>query len=160
MVSPDHVRVDGLQFELHSTVISMLQVNDQISIPLREIKFSFSRSSGPGGQNVNKVNTRVQLRWNVQETSHLPAGVKDRFLRKYQRRITNTGELIVTSQRFRDQGRNVADAMNKLRELVLSVATAPRKRKPAKVSKRAKQRRLDDKKKHSQKKEMRKRVDD
>ena len=138
----------------------MLQVNQQISIPLREIKFTFSRSSGPGGQNVNKVNTRVQLRWNAAETIHLPSAVKERFLMKYKRRITNTGELIVTSQRVRDEGRNVADAMNKLSELILSVAKAPKKRKAVKVSKRAKQRRLDDKKKHSQKKRLRNRIDD
>ncbi|MDG2468753.1 MAG: alternative ribosome rescue aminoacyl-tRNA hydrolase ArfB [Pirellulaceae bacterium] len=138
----------------------MLQVNSKISIPLREIKFTFTRSSGPGGQNVNKVNTRVQLRWNVTETQHLPPAVKARFLKKYHRRITGQGEIILASQRFRDQGRNVADSLNKLRELILAIATPPKIRKTAKVSRRAKQRRLDNKKKHSQKKQQRRRVDD
>ncbi len=137
----------------------MLQVNSKIAIPLREFKFAFSRSSGPGGQNVNKVNTRVQLRWDVSSTECLPPAVKERFLAKYARRITNTGEIIVSSQRFRDQGRNVADATNKLRELVLAVAVAPKKRKPKRISKGAKRRRLDDKKKHSEKKQRRKRID-
>ena len=137
----------------------MLTVNDQISIPLREIQFQFSRSSGPGGQNVNKVNTRVQLRWLVTETQYLPEGIRARFIAKYKRRINSEGEVIIASQRFRDQGRNVADALNKLRELILAVEKPPVKRKPAKVSRRAKQRRLDNKKRHSDKKQMRKRID-
>lgn len=137
----------------------MLQVNSKISIPLREIKFAFSRSSGPGGQNVNKVNSRVQLRWNVVNSTHLPHSVKSRFTQKFGRRITGEGEIVIASQRFRDQGRNVADALNKLREMILSVATAPKKRKPSQVSRRAKQRRLDDKKKHSQKKQQRRGLD-
>ena len=137
----------------------MLTVNEQIAIPLREFQFQFSRSGGPGGQNVNKLNTRVQLRWQVAKTDHLPQAVKERFLRKYHRRITTDGELIVTSQRFRDQGRNVADALNKLKELILAVAVAPKKRKPARISRRAKQRRLDNKKRQSDKKQMRKRID-
>jgi ribosome-associated protein len=140
-------------------VVPMLQVNRQIAIPLREIRFAFSRSSGPGGQNVNKLNTRVQLRWNVTESDCLPDAVKRRFLSKFSRRITASGEIIVTSQRFRDQGRNVADAMNKLREMILEVVTAPKKRKPAKISQRAKQRRLDDKRKRSEKKQLRKPMD-
>lgn len=138
----------------------MLQVNSHISIPLREFRFAFSRSSGPGGQNVNKLNTRVQLRWNVRDTTHLPPAVKQRFLDKFRRRITNSGEIIVTSQRFRDQGRNVADTTNKLREMILTVAKAPKKRKPVKVSRRARQRRMDDKKKNSEKKQRRRRIDD
>ncbi|MCP4079735.1 MAG: aminoacyl-tRNA hydrolase [Planctomycetaceae bacterium] len=138
----------------------MLQVNSKISIPLREIKFTFTRSSGPGGQNVNKVNTRVQLRWNVTKTEHLPPAVKARFLKKYQRRITGQGEIILASQRFRDQGRNVADALNKLREMILSIATPPKIRKTVKVSRRAKQRRLNNKKKHSEKKQQRRRIDE
>jgi len=137
----------------------MLQVNSKISIPLREIKFSFSRSSGPGGQNVNKVNSRVQLRWNVVASPHLPDSVKMRFTKKFNRRITSEGEIVIASQRFRDQGRNVADSLNKLREMILSVATPPKPRKPTQVSRRAKQRRLNDKKKLSQKKQNRRGLD-
>lgn len=137
----------------------MLQVNQQISIPLREFRFQFSRSSGPGGQNVNKVNTRVQLRWNIEQSTSLPESVKQRFCEKYRRRISGEGEIIVTSQRFRDQGRNVADSLNKLKEMILAVAKAPKKRKPVKVSRRANQRRLDEKKRRSQIKEHRKRIE-
>ncbi len=137
----------------------MLQVNDKISIPLREFSFRYSRSSGPGGQNVNKLNTKVQLRWNVLASEHLPDDVKERFHKKYSRRITGAGELVIFSQRFRDQGRNVGDALNKLREMILSVATAPKKRKPRKVSRRAKQRRLDQKRRQSEKKRRRQGLD-
>lgn len=134
----------------------MLQVNDRISIPLREFTFQYSRSSGPGGQNVNKLNTRVQLRWTVCNTKHLPESVRQRFLDKYKRRITTSGEIIVTSQRFRDQGRNVADAINKLRDMILAVAKPPTPRKKKKLSRRAKQKRLDSKRRNSEKKKMRK----
>ena len=87
----------------------MLDVNDRISIPLRELEFEFSRSGGPGGQNVNKTNTRASLRWNVTATHSLPHSVKERFRKKYNRRISQKGDFVLHSQRFRDQGKNVAD---------------------------------------------------
>jgi len=133
----------------------MLVINRHLSIPLQEFDFSFSRSSGPGGQNVNKVNTKATLRWAVAGTASLPEGIKERFLAKYKRRITNEGELVMQSQRFRDQGRNVADCLNKLREMVLEVATAPRHRRPTKPSKASKERRLVSKREKSQKKQQR-----
>ena len=133
----------------------MLVVSPLISIPLREFDFSFSRSSGPGGQNVNKVNTKVQLRWRYQDSPHLHPGAKIRFQESFRRRINNEGELLVVSQRFRDQGRNVADCLNKLKQMILSIETPPKKRRPTKVSKGAKQRRLNDKKQHSEKKQRR-----
>ncbi len=138
----------------------MLQVNSKISIPLREIKFAFSRASGPGGQHVNKVNSRVQLRWNVYQTAHLPEAVKQRFVQKFAGRLTGDGDLIIASQRFRDQSRNVDDSLNKLREMILAVATPPRPRKATQVSKGAKRRRRDEKKRQSQKKQLRKPIDD
>ncbi len=133
----------------------MLKVNEQISIPLKEFQFTFARSPGPGGQNVNKVNTKVILRWDLEKTTSLKDSVKQRLKKKYVRRIAKTGELIVNSHRFRDQGRNVADALNKLRELILSVAEEPKKRKPRKKSKAANRRRLEDKKRNADKKRMR-----
>jgi len=134
----------------------MLTVNNQIRIPLRELKFTFSRSSGPGGQNVNKVNTKAHLRWAIHESDALPESVRDRFVARYHRRIAANGDLLVTSQRFRDRGRNIADCLEKLRELVLSVATPPKKRKPTKPSKGSKARRRKAKEANSQKKRMRK----
>ncbi len=133
----------------------MLVINSQISIPLREIKFKFSRSSGPGGQNVNKLNTKVQLRWNLEKSAQLPDDVRQRMIARYKRRMTGNGELVISSQRFRDQGQNVADCLNKLKEMVLSVATPPKKRKPRSVSKAAKQRRLTNKRRRSETKRLR-----
>lgn len=136
----------------------MLVVNDAIQIPLRDLNFTFVRSSGPGGQNVNKVNSKAVLRWQVAETPHLPEGVRERFLQAYARRLSKEGELILASQRFRDQGRNVGDCLAKLRELILAVVAPPVVRKQTKPSRGAKARRLKSKQERSQKKEARKPV--
>lgn len=139
----------------------MLNVNEQIAIPLTELNFSFARSGGPGGQNVNKVNTKATLRWGVADSPSLPEGVRQRFLEKYKRRITTEGELVLSSQRFRDQGRNVADCLDKLRELLLEVATPPKRRKKTKPSRAARERRLQQKSRQSEKKQRRRtRFDD
>lgn len=135
----------------------MLRVNDRISIPYAEFDFTFARSGGPGGQNVNKVNSKVTLRWAVRTSPTLPPDVFARFRAKYHRRITKDGDLVMTSQRYRDQGRNVADCLEKLRELLLDVAVAPRKRKPTRRTKGSVQRRLNDKKQQSAKKQNRRR---
>ena len=103
----------------------MLKISNGIQIPPTEFRFSYARSPGPGGQNVNKVNTKVILKWNVEKTTHLPEAVRARFLSKYRRRISKTGDLIITSHRYRDQGRNVADCLSKLREMVEAVRQAP-----------------------------------
>ncbi|MCH8045006.1 MAG: aminoacyl-tRNA hydrolase [Planctomycetes bacterium] len=133
----------------------MLVVNARVKIPLREFAFSFVRSSGPGGQNVNKLNTKAVLRWPVTASASLPTAVKERFVEKYHRRITGDGELVMTSQRFRDQGRNVADCLEKLRAMLTEVAVAPKPRKATKPSRRAKQRRLKEKREKSEKKQRR-----
>jgi ribosome-associated protein len=133
----------------------MLNVNEKISIPLSEFDFSYARSSGPGGQNVNKVNSKVILKWDIGRTRAIPESVKQRFCQKYKRRISRTGVLTMNSHRFRDQGRNVADVLSKLRELVLSVAEEPKVRKKKRVSRASKQRRLDTKKRLSDKKQSR-----
>ena len=140
----------------------MLVVNKRLRIPLKEFQFTFARSSGPGGQNVNKVNSKATLRWPIGKTQCLPAGVRDRFLKKYHRRINTDGDLIISSQRYRDQGRNVADCLAKLRELLDSVAVAPKIRKATKPSKASKVRRLKAKQARSQQKQLRKkpRMDD
>lgn len=135
----------------------MLSVNDKISIPLTEFKFSYARSPGPGGQNVNKVNTKVILKWSFHKTESLPEGVKERFKKKYGKRISKEGEFVMSSHRFRDQGRNVADCLAKLRTLILDVAPEPVPRKPAKISRGAKERRLTSKRHKSQIKNTRRR---
>lgn len=133
----------------------MLSVNNTISVPDQEFDFTFSRSSGPGGQNVNKVNTKVTLHWDVTRTPSLPVAVRSRFLTKFKRRINAQGQLVIYSQRYRDQGRNVADCFDKLREMILSVATVPKARKPTKPSKGSRERRLREKKSRSQTKQSR-----
>lgn len=133
----------------------MLKVNHRIQIPFTEFDFSFSRSGGPGGQNVNKVNTKVTLRWDVTNSPSLTEAVRERFLARYRRRITKQGDLVLHSQRYRDQGRNVADVIEKLRGLLLEVATTPKKRKPTKRSRAANQRRLDAKRRTAGRKQLR-----
>ena len=133
----------------------MLAVNDKIQIPLRELDFSFSRSSGPGGQHVNKVNTKALLRWDVANTPSLPEEVRERFMQRFRRRITGDGHLLISSQRFRDQGRNVADCLAKLTALILEVATPAKRRKPTRPSAGSRKRRRQEKELQSQKKKLR-----
>ncbi|MBI1313360.1 aminoacyl-tRNA hydrolase [bacterium] len=133
----------------------MLRVNHRIQIPFTEFDFSFSRSGGPGGQNVNKVNSKVTLRWNVEKSATLPGDVCERFCLRYRRRMTTEGEFVMHSERYRDQGRNVADCLEKLRELLLEVAVAPKKRKPTKPTKGSQQRRLKEKRAASERKSRR-----
>ncbi len=133
----------------------MLEVNPQITIPVKELDFTFSRSSGPGGQNVNKVNSKVTLHWSVAESPSLPDEVRERFMRSFTRRINALGQVVVVSQRYRDQGRNVADCMDKLRAMLLEVATPPRRRKKTRPTRGSKERRLRDKRAASQKKQLR-----
>ncbi len=133
----------------------VLYVTEAVQILRDEFQFTFMRSSGPGGQNVNKVNSKVRLCWNLQESSTLPEDVKARFIAKYKRRINSEGQFLLTSQRFRDQPKNIADCLEKLRELIFAVVTTPKTRKKKRPSFASKQKRLKRKKRHSQKKETR-----
>ncbi len=133
----------------------MLYVNEKIQIPLKELTFTFSRSSGPGGQNVNKLNTKATLRWDVSASASVEEGVRERFVRTYRRRITTEGEFVMHSQRFRDQGRNVADCLDKLRQLLLEVAAAPVVRKRKKPSRASIRKRVENKRRQSEKKQSR-----
>lgn len=133
----------------------MLEVNRTTAIPLTELHFTFSRSSGPGGQNVNKVNSKVTLHWSVTTSPSIPTEVRERFCAKYARRITKQGSVVIHSQRYRDQGRNVADCMDKLKAMILEVSRGPKTRKATKPTRAAKERRLQEKKQQSQKKQRR-----
>ena len=132
-----------------------LIVNRRIRIPLSEFEWTLRAGGGPGGQNVNKVSSKAQLRWKLAETESLPADVKQRFVQHNRRRITKDGEFLISSQRYRDQPKNVADCIEKLRELLLVVAAAPTPRKKTKPSRGAKERRLKGKRELSQRKQIR-----
>jgi ribosome-associated protein len=134
---------------------AMLVVTPNIRIPLEEIEFSFVRSAGPGGQNVNKLNTKAVLRWPVAASPTLLEAVRSRFVAKYANRLTSEGELVLTSQRFRDQSRNRADCLEKLCEMLLSVAKPPIKRKRTKPTLASRERRLTEKRRRSQHKQLR-----
>jgi ribosome-associated protein len=112
-------------------------------IPLREIEIRFVRSSGAGGQNVNKVNSKAVLRWNVAASRSLPADRRQRFVARFAGRLTRDGVLVLTSDRYRDQGRNVADCLEKLRAMLDAVAQPPKPRRATRPSAGAVQRRLD-----------------
>jgi ribosome-associated protein len=133
----------------------MLTVTPDLQIPLREFVFTFARSGGPGGQNVNKVNTKALLRWPAASSPSLPEAVRLRLLAKNRRRITVEGDLLVTSQRFRDAGRNAADCLEKLRCMIAEVAKPPRPRRPTRPTRASVRRRMEDKRRHSQKKRQR-----
>src|SRR4051812_27351343 len=102
------------------TTPTTLRVNAQIEIPRREIRFSFVRSSGPGGQNVNKVSSKAVLRWSVADTHSLPFQVRGRLIAQCGRQINDRGELVLTSQRYRDQAKNIDDCLDKLRALIVT----------------------------------------
>lgn len=133
----------------------MLTINPRVRIALSEFSFTFVRSSGPGGQNVNKVASKAVLRWDVAASASLPDDVRQRFLQQYARRITNDGELVLSSQRYRDQGRNVADCLERLRAMVTAVAEPPKPRKATRPTAASRRRRLDEKRRASEKKSRR-----
>lgn len=127
----------------------MLLVNRQLQIPLAEFEITFARSGGPGGQNVNKVNSKAVLRWGVRSSASLPEDVRQRFLQKYAARLTNEGELLVTSQRYRDAPRNVQDCLDKLRAMLLAVANPPKRRRATRPTRGSVERRLQAKRRQS-----------
>ena len=137
----------------------VLAVNNRLRIPLAEFEFSYARSSGPGGQNVNKVNSKVLLRWPVTVSPSLPEAVRQRFLGRYGNRVTASGELLISSQRFRDQGRNLDDCLDKLREMLAAVAAPPTRRKRTRPTRASVKRRLENKRRTSQKKQSRRDLD-
>lgn len=134
----------------------MLVVNDYIEIPDAEIEIQFTRSSGPGGQNVNKTNTKVNISWNIAATPQLSAPVRERFKKQFATKITSDGFVHISSDRFRDQSRNIDDCLIKLKKMILAVYKPPKTRLATKPTKASQRRRLDEKGLQKKKKEQRK----
>ncbi len=137
-----------------------LFVTPQLRIPLDEFSFTFARSGGPGGQNVNKVNSKAVLRWQVLESPSLDERVRARFVEQNRNSITEAGEFITTSQRYRDQPKNIDDCHEKLRDLLTRAAVQPKRRRATKPTAGSRRRRLSDKRLRSAAKQLRRRPAD
>ena len=124
----------------------MIRVTPSISIAERELEEHFIRASGPGGQNVNKLASAVQLRFDVRRSPRLPEEVRARLERLAGRRLTREGVLVINAQRHRTQERNRADARERLVDLIRRAAVAPAPRRPTKPTAGARERRLQSKK--------------
>jgi ribosome-associated protein len=124
----------------------MIRVTGSIALDEREISESFVRASGPGGQNVNKLATAVQLRFDVRRSPSLPEAVRGRLERLAGRRLTRDGVLVILADRHRTQERNREDARERLIGLIRQAAVAPKMRRPTKPTKASKERRIETKK--------------
>ena len=133
----------------------MIRVTPSIILDDSEIERSFVRASGPGGQNVNKVSSAVQLRFDVARSPNLPDGVRARLRRLAGRRLTQDGVLVIFAQSHRSQQRNSEDALARLIDLIRDAATPPVPRRPTRPSKSAKRKRTDDKTKRGTVKKLR-----
>lgn len=134
----------------------MIQVTSTISIPDREVRFEYVRSSGPGGQNVNKVATAVQLRFDIGKSSALPPDVRQRLRRLAGKRVTEQGVLIIDARRHRTQERNRHDATQRLIDLIRKAAVRPVVRRKTRASWASRERRLTEKQRRGNVKRLRK----
>jgi len=137
----------------------MLEVSSSIQIPDSEFEITFARSGGPGGQNVNKVNSKAVLRWSVVGSPSLPGAVRHRFLAKFASRLTKDGDVVLHSQKYRDQLSNTAECKERLKQMLLQVEKPPTPRRPSRPTRGSKERRLQHKKQKSDRKRQRRKPD-
>jgi ribosome-associated protein len=142
-------------FAEHGKNTAMIDVTARIAIDEREIEESFVRASGPGGQNVNKLSTAVQLRFDVRHSPSLPHDVRERLERLAGSRLTNDGVLVIIAQRHRTQARNRADALDRLIDLIRQAAIVPIKRRPTRPTRASRERRIEGKKRRGGVKHLR-----
>lgn len=138
--------------------MSSLQISSNVSLPLDEIELQGIRAQGAGGQNVNKVSSAVHLRFDIGASS-LPDFYKERLMKLRDSRITREGVIILKAQRHRSQDRNREDALERLRDIIRSVAVTQKKRRPTKPSRNSQKKRMDSKTRRGQVKSLRGKVD-
>ena len=136
----------------------MLQISDTIVLDDNDIQLEFIRASGPGGQNVNKVSSAVQLRFKVDGCEALSDAIRERLKKIAGRRMTTGGDLIIKAQRFRSQEQNRQDAIDRLAAMIKKAIEAPKYRRPTKPNKASKQRRLASKRRRGELKRQRSKV--
>ena len=132
-------------------------INENLTIPADQIEISAVRSSGPGGQNVNKVATCIELRFNPERCPQLSAPVINRLLALAGNRVDSENTIIITSQKYREQIRNLDDACDKLKKMILRALTPPKPRRPTRPTRASVERRIGKKKQTSEKKSQRRR---
>ena len=138
--------------------MSGLEISSNVTLPLEEIEIQAIRAQGAGGQNVNKVSSAIHLRFDVGASS-LPDFYKQRLAQKRDSRITGNGVIVIKAQRFRSQDRNREDALDRLRDIIRSVASTQKKRRATRPTRSSQKKRMDSKTRRGQVKSMRKKVD-